>query len=161
MAVTYAKITYMKFESIPAGLVEHTAVKVEKYGLDLPVTLTELEEECADNKNCEQALSDMVTYAIRYACDVWAMKELVANKKQYDAAEWSELLAKADTDRTQLHNTFIDSIRILARALHQAERDNEWVRTLAPAGPLERAACGKFAIMLTYWISVNRQSEVT
>ncbi len=101
----------------------------------------------------------MLTYAIRYAQDVWNMKIFTQQKGSYTEDEWASKLAKIDSDRTQLHNTYIDSIAILSRALVRAERDNSWVRALAPTGTLDRATCGKFAIMLSYWMSVNRRHK--
>lgn len=150
----------MKFESlsgqIPQGFIENTQSKIEKYGLDLPITPSELEALCTGDEHCEKALEDMLTYAVRYAADVWSMKELVMNKGSLPEDEWAEKLAKVDRERTQLHNAMIDSVAILSRALLRAEQDNTWVRELAPTGQLERARCGKFAIMLSYWIAVNR-----
>jgi hypothetical protein len=144
-----------KFD-VPQAYIENAEKKIEKNGLSLPITPDQLEAECAGDSHCEKALSEMLRYAVSYAMDVWNMKELVSQRSQYDESEWSEKLAKADDARTRLHNTYIDSIAILSRALIKAERDAEWVRHLMPAGTLDRATCGRFAIMLTYWIAVNK-----
>lgn len=148
----------MKAE-MQSGFIKETSIKIEKYGLDLPITPAELEMQCENEPQCQQALADMLSYALRYAQDVWAMKQFVSEKHKYDDEEWSSKLAKIDSDRTQLHNTYIDSIAILSRALMRAEIDNSWVRKLAPNGSLDRAACGKFAIMLSYWLSVNSRHQ--
>jgi hypothetical protein len=144
-------------KELPQSFVEDTAKKIEKYGLKISITPAELEAACAGDPHCEQALADMLRYAVRYVSDVWSMKEFVANKEELPDEEWAEKHKKIDSDRTQLHNTYIDSIAILSRAMMRAEKDNSWVRELAPTGTLDRATCGKFAIMLSYWLSVNKR----
>ena len=147
---------------IPNDFVEHFSKKVETYGLDLPITPAELEKLCDGNQNCERALQSMLQYALRYNYDVWTMKKFVADKASYADEEWAAELTRIDQQRTQLHNTYIDSIKILSRALNNDGRSIEWVKKLAPDGTLNRAACGKFAIMLSYWTSVNgRHTENT
>lgn len=100
----------------------------------------------------------MFRYAIRYASDVWAMKLFAEQQKNLDTKEWQEQYEKIDRERSQLHNTYMDSIKILSRNMVRAEKNIDWMKKLAPAGQLERATCGKFAIMLTYLLSVNRSS---
>ncbi len=151
----------MKFESgisIPSDFIEHQSKKFEKYGLNIAITPDELERECDGDPLCEKALNEMLTYAIRYANDVWSMKRFAEEQKTLDTDEWQEQHEKIDRERSQLHNTYIDSIKILSRNMVRAEKNIDWMRKLAPAGQLERATCGNFAIMLTYWISVNRSS---
>jgi hypothetical protein len=142
---------------MPGDFIESTSKKVEQNGLGLPITPDELEKLCAGDPHSEQALEDMLQYALRYALDVWNMKLFTRNRGDFSDSEWAEKLAKIDNDRTQLHNTYIESIGILSRALMRAERDNNWVKALAPTGTLDRATCGKFAIMLSYWLSVNER----
>lgn len=154
--VSYGIIEVMEKIPIPHGYVSEAEKKIEKNGLSLPIDPSSLKEECAGDERCEKALQEMERYAIAYAIDVWNMKQLVADRSAYDEEEWAEKLAAADDARTRLHDTYIDSIAILSRALINAERDASWVRELMPAGKLDRASCGRFAIMLTYWLAVNR-----
>lgn len=142
-------------QSVPDEFIEHTKVKYESKDFSLPISLEELEESCIGDELCEKALSEMVRYCIEYSQDVWAMKLLARDSRTMLPDEFAEKLAEADNNRTRLHNATIDSIAILSRALIAAEKDADWVRSLAPTGKLERAACGKFAIMLTYYIAVN------
>jgi len=65
------------------------------------------------------------------------------------------MLAKAEDDRTRLHNTYIESVAILSRAMNNADMDTTWVTELMSGGKLNRAACGNFGIMLTYSRYVN------
>ncbi len=151
----------MKFESgipIPQSFIEHQRRTVEKYGLLLPITPHELEDECEGDPLCEGALEDMLTYAIRYANDVWDMKLFEEKQSELSREDWQEQHENIDRNRSQLHNTYMDSIKILSRNMAKAEKNIDWMRALAPVGQLERATCGRFAIMLTYWISVNRSS---
>ncbi|MFT7507323.1 MAG: hypothetical protein ACI92I_000466 [Acidimicrobiales bacterium] len=149
----------MNFEQpaqIPADFVSDAERKIEKgLVLDLPITEEELNERCEGDTNCETALEALLEYSTRYAADVWNMKQLLTQRSEYSDEEWKELFARADDDRTRLHNTLIDSIGILSRALTKAGEDNQWVKELAPNGKLERARCGKFAIMLCYSKYVN------
>jgi hypothetical protein len=131
----------------------------EKYGLDIIVTPAELANECAGDSLCEQALEEMLRYAIRYANDVINMKLFIKNKSEYLDDEWAEKLVEIDQARTRLHDTYIDSIKILSRHLHRAERNNTWFKELAPGGEIQRATCGKFAFMLSYWLSVNIRQQ--
>ena len=151
----------MKFELnlvVPPEFTEHQGKKYEKYGLDIIITPEELENECDGDPLCEKALSEMLRYAIRYANDVWAMKLFIEKRKELDTDEWQEQYAKIDRERAQLHDTYIDSIKILSRNMVRAEKNIDWMKKLAPGGQLSRATCGSFAIMLTYWLSVNRSS---
>jgi hypothetical protein len=151
----------MKFQAeaqIPNGFTEYQSKKVEKYGLDIIITPEELETACEGDPLCEQALSEMLTYAIRYASDVWSMKIFASQNTELDTKEWQEQHEKIDRERSQLHDTYLDSIRILSRHMVRAEKNIDWMKKLAPVGQLNRATCGNFAIMLTYWLSVNRSS---
>ncbi|MFT5849948.1 MAG: hypothetical protein ACI9H6_000776 [Patiriisocius sp.] len=155
----------MKFEQIAPNSVSPEFIadaqkKIEKgLILDLPITEEELLERCEGDSNCEKALDSFVEYSIRYAADVWDMKQLLMQRSEYSDEEWGELFARSDDERTRLHNTLIDSVAILSRAMMNAGEDNSWVKELAPAGKLERARCGKFAIMLTYSKYVNSIQE--
>ena len=142
-------------EEIPSAFTEHLG---KKYGLDIIITPDELEKECDGEPLCEKALTEMLSYAIRYANDVWSMKRFEAKKEEFSAEEWREQHERIDRARSQLHDTYIDSIKILSRNMVRAEKNIDWMKKLALAGELNRATCGNFAIMLTYWISVNRRS---
>ena len=151
----------MKFEpgvEIPSAFTEHQGKKYEKYGLDIIITPDELEKECDDDPLCEKALTEMLRYAVRYANDVWSMKTFEGKRDELEGPEWREQREKIDRARSQLHDTYIDSIKILSRNMVRAEKNIDWMKKLAPAGELNRATCGNFAIMLTYWLSVNRRS---
>lgn len=149
----------MTTEGIPTpspSFIDNMNTKVEKgLKLDLPITYGELEALCAGDDFCERALEQFKNYAIRYSNDVWKMNEALKNRAIYTDEEWREIFPQMDNERTRLHNTLIDSIKILSRKLNDAERDNSWMRALAPAGQVERATCGKFAIMLTYSMYVK------
>ena len=152
----------MKYEpgiSIPSAFTEHQGRKYEKYGLDMIITPDELENECDGDPLCEKALTEMINYAIRYANDVWSMKLYTKTQNDHSAEEWREQHGAIDRSRSQLHNTYMDSIKILSRNMVRFEKNIDWMQKLAPAGLLNRAACGNFAIMLTYWISVNRRGS--
>lgn len=153
----------MKSEGLPvsADFLRHTKEKVDR-GMDLglPITETELTEQCVGDPHCERALRDFLEYSTRYAADVWDMKLLMTRKDQYEPDEWKEVFSKADRERSQLHNALIDSIAILIRQLNRVEENTEWARSLMPTGTLERAYCGKFAIMLTYSRYVNFLMEL-
>lgn len=152
----------MRHESFPIispETAERAIKNYEKYGLDLIITPAELLDECAGDELCERALKEMLTYAVRYMEDVVHMKLFIMKKKEIPDDEWAAELARIDSNRTRLHDTYIDSIKILSRHLHRAERNNDWIKELAPNGEIQRAICGKFAFMLSYWLSVNsRQS---
>jgi hypothetical protein len=143
---------------IPASFKEHQKKTYEKYGFDIIITPEELEDECNGNSLCERALTDMLQYAIRYALDVWKMKELLSRQNEFEAEEWRVIHEKVDRERSQLHNTYIDSINILSRQLVKNDKNIDWVKKLYSGTEVNRAACGKFAIMITYWLSVNRSS---
>jgi hypothetical protein len=146
-------------DELTPEMVEQIKNKYEKYGLDIIVTPEELAEECAGDELCERALKDMLSYAVRYANDVTDMKLFVKSKNEYSDDEWAKKLSEIDGARTRLHNTYIDSIKILSRHLHKAERNNDWIKALAPNGEIQRAICGKFAFMLSYWLSVNSRQQ--
>lgn len=115
----------MKFESnilIPQEFTESQGMKVEKYGLDIIITPEELENSCEGDPLCEKALSEMLTYAIRYANDVWSMKIFASKNTDLDTNEWQEQHEKIDRERSQLHDTYLDSIRILSRNMVRAEK---------------------------------------
>ena len=109
----------MNFEAInpPSEALEHTRSKIEKSNRELsdmmPIEYQELVEMCEGDPMTEKAFSEMMRYAAAYMEDVWNMKQLYANKKQYEDQDWAELLAKSDSDRTRLHDTYIESIGIL------------------------------------------------
>jgi len=137
-------------------MIDHIGSKYESQeSLNLPITEEQLREQCEGIDLCERALESMLGYSIRYANDVWEMKKLIAEKANYTETQWAELFDKADSDRSRLHNTLIDSIAILSRQMNENELDIQWVKKLAPAGKLERVSCGRFAIMLTYSKYVN------
>lgn len=144
--------------TVPEALLENTREKIESGKLNAPISLDELHELVAGEPRAEQALNDLLVYASRYASDVWAMKELLSHRNEYPPEEWKEQYDQSDKDRTRLHDTLMDSIAILSRALLAADRDNSWIKQLAPAGKLERPACGSFAIMLTYMQYVNSET---
>jgi len=146
----------MEKPTVPEDFIKHTQEKIEKgQDLSIPISEHELITECEGDELCERALNDFFDYSVRYAADVWEMKMLFAEKNKYSTEEWQDIYGKADRARSQLHDTLIDSIAILIRQMNRAERDTDWARELMPAGKLERAYCGKFAIMLTYSRYVN------
>lgn len=143
-------------QKVSKPFIDNMGSKIEKgLQLDLPITFAELKEECSGDPLCEQALDGLVEYAIRYSNDVWNMSEALRNRKNYTDEEWKEIFPQMDDARSRLHDTLIDSIKILSRHLNNAERNTSWMKTLMPAGKVERAACGKFAIMLTYSMYVK------
>lgn len=135
---------------------EYVYNTVEKrINMEMPISFTELENICEENELTQKAFSEMMRYAQAYIADVWDMKELLQKRDEYSPEEWRELHERADDARTRLHNTFIDSIAILSRTLNKYELPTDWVKKLAPLGKLDRATCGKFAIMLVYSKYVN------
>lgn len=145
-----------KLPKITNETIDYAAKKVEQdMSETIPITYSELQSKCESDPTVYALFEEMISYAQAYVQDVWNMRELVKNKAQYSEEEWAEMFAKADSDRTRLHNTYIDSIAILVRNMGKNDLDNSWVRDLMPTGKLDRAACGKFAIMLVYSRYVN------
>lgn len=138
--------------------IDYATKKVEQeISEEMPISYTELQSVCESEPSIYPLFKEMVGYAQAYVQDVWNMRELIKNKSEYTEEEWAELFAKADSDRTRLHDTYIDSIAILVRNMGEYNLDNDWARALMPAGKLDRAACGRFAIMLVYSRYVNSE----
>ena len=149
----------MENENPPIEALNHTQKKVENSNRSLsemmPIEYLDLAEMCEENPMTRKALSEMERYAAAYMTDVWDMKLLYSKKSEYEESEWADMLAKAEDDRTRLHNTYIESVAILSRAMNNADMDTTWVTELMSGGKLNRAACGNFGIMLTYSRYVN------
>jgi len=129
-------------------------MKEDFEGLKPVISENELKELCAGDEVLERLLESFLSYSIRYAQDVWSM-HIFLNEGKLDTDEGAAEYAALDEGRTRLHNTLIDSIAILSRALVKVEKDNEWVRQLTNGATLERASCGAFALLLVYQRSID------
>ncbi len=118
-------------------------------GLHPVISENELKTLCENNSDLESLLKNMLGYFERYAIDVWNMQKFI-NDGRLDTDEGPDEFKRIDDARTQLHNTLVDSIGILSRALGKNNKDNEWVRDLTNGASLNRASCGAFALLLVY-----------
>jgi hypothetical protein len=137
----------MGLESLPSEAI--TEMRSSFEGLEPVISETDLRSLCEGNSELEDLLESMLTYALRYAVDVWNMHTFV-NNGGLMAEDGSEKFAEIDSARTRLHNALVDSIAILSRALSKSDKNNEWVRDLSGNSGLERAKCGAFALLLVY-----------
>lgn len=104
-----------------------------------------LENLCQDNETLKSLLDDMLDSCYRYTQDVFKMEQMVALgiNDSADAEEFSQI----DKERTILHNTTIDNVNILSRALAKAGKDNSWVEPIYRGG---RSAYSRFALATTF-----------
>ena len=116
-------------------------------GLEPVISETILRDICEGDPDLEPLLESMLEYSVRYAVDVWHMQKFI-HEGGFD--EDPEEFKRIDDMRTRLHTTLVDSIGILSRALAKKEKNNEWVRDLTQGVGLDRAACGAFALLITY-----------
>jgi hypothetical protein len=116
-------------------------------GLEPAIDEGELRELCEGDAELESLLESMLEYSVRYAVDVWNMQKFI---HEGGFNEDPEEFKRIDDARTRLHTALVDSIGILSRALTKKEKNNEWVRDLTQGVGLDRAACGAFALLITY-----------
>lgn len=135
--------------SLPVEAVKQMEKDLE--GIRPVITVRQLTELCAGDEVLTKLAQDFINYSMRYAQDVWNMQKFI-NSSGLSTEEDIEKFKEIDDARTRLHNTLVESIGILSRALGNSERDNEWVRPLlnSDGQGLSRAACGSLALLLVY-----------
>lgn len=141
----------MSFESqkLPTEAVGEYVKHFENGNIEPIITEEELLEFGEENPEIMPFVKSFISYAERYAIDVWSMHLFLSSGK-LDTEEGAEEFETMDEARTRLHTALVDSIAILSRALGKNGLNNEWVRKLTNGANLDRAACGSFALMLVY-----------
>ncbi len=127
----------------------------------IPIEVTEeqLAELSRGNEGLEELFKEVMRYCCRYAEDVWAIHEHLA--QGISDKQSSEKFQEQDEARSRLHTAVIDSFNILSRGLVKEGRDNSWMTSLVYAGEGSRAAYGRLALLLAYrhYLKLNREVQ--
>jgi benzoyl-CoA reductase/2-hydroxyglutaryl-CoA dehydratase subunit BcrC/BadD/HgdB len=106
------------------------------------VSLKDLEEACLGNEILEELLRDTIEYCMRYAETVCRFEQIVLQSTERDVANDRAELAVV---RTRVHDTTIESIKLLARTLRKSGKDSSWITKL-----VDRPAFTKFAVLTAF-----------
>lgn len=119
----------------------------------IPISLTELVKLCKEadlNRGgghaVEKLFQDLCDYAIRYVVDIWRLD--MAVKAGYSVDDRNrDNVEEMDRNRSILHTSVTDQVRILLRNLNNNGVNTDWAKDLFDVtGDVSRAASGKFAI---------------
>lgn len=113
------------------------------------VTLVELERECSASSELGEILDYVLEQCVRYAITVCKYKSALIGGIN------AELLGEVEDERKIVHNSTIDAINALARAIKRSGGDSRWINNIAG----NRSAYGKLALLLAFEKIERYQTE--
>lgn len=113
--------------------------------LRLPViSIEELEQLCADNKELKELLDDMLDSCLKYTMTVARWQDEFSLHRGVQG----EGMENIETLRTSVHDATIADINLFSRTLNRFGKDASWMERGGMNGR-NRAAYGRFALTLT------------
>ncbi len=135
---------------------ESVSVRADKmYGYKNPyITLTDLIYLCQGNETLEFCLDELINYSLRYTETVLRFEQIIGEIGQgFDPNGAREEIERV---RSTVHDSTIDAINKLSRTMKQFGKNNSWIASLTSG---QRAAYGKFAILIAFEASKQPQEE--
>jgi hypothetical protein len=144
----------MNFENPTAVVSPEVADHAEKMGdIKNPyISLQSLESMCRGDGSLEYYLSEVISYSLKYTETVCRFEQIVlGGQESNENGEREEI----EQTRSTIHESTIDAINALSRALKKADKDNEWVSKVSASG---RAGYGKAAVLWAFEAARNHQN---
>ncbi len=142
----------MNFENpgtISAAVAEEADKRAET--INPFISLEDLESACQGDEALEYYLSEVISYSLKYTETVCRFEQIVLKGQvSNENGEREEI----ELVRSTIHDSTIDAINALSRALKKAGKDNKWISSISQWG---RPGYGKASILWAFEFARNHK----
>lgn len=110
-------------------------------------SIEDIKKNCEADEDLMYLYADMLDYCGRYLEDVCKLAKLDVQIKEDSSRELAEERADADEARRLLHDSTMDSIKILVRNMKERGKDVSWAKNF---NPKDRSQYANFAIVACF-----------
>ncbi len=110
-------------------------------------SIESIKKECEGDEDLLMLYTEMIDHCGRYLEDVCLLAELDIQIEEDNSRELRVERASIDEARKRLHDSTMDSIKILARNMQKRNKDVSWAKDF---NPNDRSQYARFAITACY-----------